>query len=291
DVIDSAVMGISLKPEGLHWQALAFSTETEFLSLSPNESQLLSEVPDTSIAVINGHQLDQVWSQVVRQSADNPVLGIGLSVMRRWAKSWNLDLDQDVFSWLDGEYAIALFPTQESSLPDVPLAGGILIESSQREVGEKTLAKLGEIAGNNPFLEKDTQLLGNTQVTTWEDPSQQPFVSYGWLQEERLMITVGTPFRILAQKQGERTLNASQQFRAIAQRLPKTNLGYIYFDLQQGITLLEDIPQQPLKNLSPEAKATLNSMQQIALTASQPEPSFRQIDLFLSLESTVTAGN
>ncbi|AFZ44764.1 hypothetical protein PCC7418_2622 [Halothece sp. PCC 7418] len=288
DIIESAVMGVSFEAEGLHLQTLALSAETNFLSLSPNDSQLLSEFPDSTLAVINGHQLDQVWSQVVRQSEDNPVLGIGLSVMRRWAKSWDLDLDQDVFSWLDGEYAIALFPTEESSLPNLPLAGGILIQSSQREVGEQTLAKLGKIAAKNPFLDQETETLGNTTITTWEDPSQQPLLSYGWLQDERLMVTVGTPFRIFAQQQGERALKNSRQFSAIAQQLPETNFGYIYLDMQQGMTLLETIPQQPLKNLSPEAKATLNSIRQIALTASQPKPSLRQIDLFLSLESTAT---
>ena len=35
--------------------------------------------------------------------------------------------------------------------------------------------------------------------------------------------------------------------------------------------------------VSPEAQAALNSIQKMALTASQPEPSVDQIDLFLSL--------
>jgi len=291
DVIESAVMGIELKPEGIHWQTLALSAETEFLTLPPNESQLLSEFPESTVALINGHQLDQLWSQLVDRSQETPLLRVGLSVMRRWARSWDLDLDQDVFSWLNGEYAIALFPTQESSLPNLPFAGGILIESSQPEIGEKTLGKLSNIARKNPFLTQETEILGNTEVTTWQDPSQQPFLSYGWLQEERLMVTVATPLRIFAEKQGENSLRNSPQFSAMAEHLPDSNFGYVYFDIKQAMTLLEAIPQHPLKKLSPQAKVTLNSMEQVALTAFQPEPSLRQIDIFLSLTATAIDQN
>jgi len=125
------------------------STASDVLTLPPNESQLLSELPERTIAVMNGHQLDQVWSQFVELSEQNPFLRTGLSLMRRWARARDLDLDQDVFSWLDGEYAIALFPATESTLPNLPLAGGILIESSQRDVGEIALSKLGKIAAEN----------------------------------------------------------------------------------------------------------------------------------------------
>jgi hypothetical protein len=211
--------------------------------------------------------------------------------MRRWARSWDLDLDQDVFSWLDGEYAIALFPTQESSLPNLPLAGGILIESSQREVGEQTLAKLTKIAAKNPFLTQETERLGNTEVTIWQDPSQQPLLNYGWLQKERLMITVATPLRIFAEKQGDNSLRNSPQFKAMAAHLPDSNFGYVYLNIKQAMTFLETMPQHPLKKLSPEAKATLNSLEQVALTAFQPEPSWRQIDLFLTLTSTTDDRN
>jgi len=77
----------------------------------------------------------------------------------------------------------------------------------------------------------------------------------------------------------------------MAQRLPGSNLGYIYFDMNQTIPLLESLPQEPLQDVSPEGKALLNSTRQMALTISQPAPSFRQLDLFLSLESTPNESN
>ena len=290
-IIESGVMGFEFQPEGIHSQTLVLSTATDFLTLSPNESHLLTALPERTIAVINGHQLDQVWSQFVERSEKNPFLRTGLSLMRRWARSREIDLDQDVFRWLDGEYAIALFPTTESTLPNLPLAGGILIESSQRDVGEAALSKFGKIAAENPFLEKTTATLGKTQVTTWRDRSEQPVVSYGWLEDKRLMVTLATPFRSFAQPQGKKTFGNSTPFTAMAQRLPDSNLGYIYFNMNQTIPFLESLPQNPLQDISSEGKALLNSTQQMALTVSQPAPSFRQLDLFLSLESTPNESN
>jgi len=41
-------------------------------------------------------------------------------------------------------------------------------------------------------------------VTTWRDRSEQPVVSYGWLEDKRLMVTLATPFRRFAQPQGKK---------------------------------------------------------------------------------------
>jgi hypothetical protein len=56
--------------------------------------------------------------------------------------------------------------------------------------------------------------------------------------------------------------------------------------MKQILTFLENLPQQPLQDISPEGKALFNSTQQMAITVSQPTPSFRQLDLFFALEST-----
>ena len=283
----SFVTGVALEAEGIYVQSIALiPEEEEVMTLPPNDSKLLAEFPEDTIAVMNGHGLSEIWSDIVRQSQDNPFLRVGVEGMRQAARSLDLDLDEEVFAWLDGEYAIGLFPTRQSSLSDLPIAGGILIESSRREVGEKTLSKLGAIGRSNPFLTEETEFLGRTEVTTWLDPSQRTMLTYGWLEEERLMMTVATPFRTFAQKQGKNSLKDSSHFSAIAQRLPASNFGYVYFDMNRALSTLETLPQQPLATMPPEVKATLDSIQQIGVTLSQPDSSFSQLDAFMALEST-----
>ncbi len=285
--IQSMAMGIDLKQEGVHLQTRAqVNSKQEFLSFEPSPNKLLRRLPDDTIALINGNDLNAIWSQIKARSEENESLKQGIESLEETVP---IDLDEEGFGWMDGEYAIAVFPTEKALFPGVAIGGAIFIESTQRERGEELLTTLGEMSQGMGEVTSRETTINNTDVTVWElQQLPQPVVSHGWLENDLLLLTIASPFNSMTEINQESSLQVSDKFSAIEQVFPNENFGYFYFDMKQAMTQLENSPQNPLKNTPPEAKAIMESIRQVGVTTSQPDTNTPQMDVFISLESRGT---
>jgi len=283
--IQSMAMGVDLKPKGVHLQTSAqVKSQEEPFEFDANKSQLLGKLPKDTIMSINGKNLSAIWSQLKERSENNPSLKKGIENFQEMVP---IDLDEEGFGWIDGEYAIALFPTQKSLFPEFGVGGALLIESSQPEKGKQLLTTLGDMSQGLGDVSSRETTMNNTNVTLWElQQLPQPVVSHGWLEKELLLLTIGTPFQSVTDTDQQNSLKVSDKFSAIEQLFPNQNSGYLYFDVEQAMTVLENLPQDPFQQTPREAKAIMKSLRQVGLTTSQPNPNTAQIDLFVSLESS-----
>ncbi len=127
---DKQIVSLALKPNGL----LAETSLLASSATSPPSSQLsqpiraLDYIPETAGLAISGvdlSNLDQsdlgkLWKQVTTAISGSQK-DITSSLMQPLAdlqKGWGIDLRHDIFSWVKGEYAIALLPHQEQINPD-----------------------------------------------------------------------------------------------------------------------------------------------------------------------------
>jgi len=95
-------------------------------------------------------------------------------------------------------------------------------------------------------------------------------------------MTVGIPY----QPQPNQPISKSEIFQASIANLPKNNLGYFFIDVEQIIAKAGGINNLPPTELTPEAKAFLESVRGIGITATMPDKTTSKIDVLFSLKQT-----
>lgn len=102
-----------------------------------------------------------------------------------------MDLDKEVFGWMDGEYALAVVPSTEGFLAQVGVGPVLMLQTSDRPAAEALLKKLDGIAQQN-LVRVSSREVGGVQVTEWADPAGQGvFLAHGWAEPDTLFVTMG----------------------------------------------------------------------------------------------------
>ncbi|MEM8781143.1 MAG: DUF3352 domain-containing protein [Cyanobacteria bacterium P01_G01_bin.49] len=284
DAIGSVVMGIAAQEQGLHLQAIAQFNPDSFKSLPSEVSgDILSTFPETTLMVMNGKNLAQGWSVLVEESAQDPELEDLVRQIRRGFSQANFDVDREVFGWLDGEFAMGMVTLERGGIANLGLAGIMMLETSDRQTGEEALTKLNQLAQSNPNIISNERNIDNIQVTEWTAGQQGIILSYGWLDNQKLRLNLGTSWETSDQQKAQQSLTKQPIFQTIESLLPKDNLGYFYLDFQQ---LTQQLKTFPGTLVDPDTEAVLNSIQGLGMTATLPNKSTSQLDLVLSIQST-----
>ncbi len=182
--VKSIVAGIGIEDNSLHFRGIAnLNQPLDLNTIKPVSPNLLQQLPQDTILMVNGNKINQAWSKISENSKTIPELDEVISQSREQFSHWlKLDLDQDIFSWIDGEFAFGLFPVNNNNL-----AGLVLLETSDRSQGEITLSKLENLSNQIPFLFIEEQTIEGITVKEWTT-LQHSFLSYGWVDNNSLLI-------------------------------------------------------------------------------------------------------
>ncbi len=283
--VKSVAIGVGVEEREVRFQAIAkLNPESIERGFKPVKGKVLSEFPADTIGLISGQGIGNIWSQFVAQSGKDPDLQVLVGRVRQFFQSMNLDVDKEVFGWLDGEFALGVIALEQGSFSDLGLGGTIILETSDRQTGQRSLEKLSQMAKFAPFIFVNQKNVRGTQVTEWKTPQPGVMLAYGWLNNKSLLITLGAPFVEVMKAKSGTSLAQSNNFQTITKSLPKTNLGYFYLDVEKAMSVANNLPQARANSIPPEANAMLNSIQGIAVTATMPDKSTSQLDMVFSLE-------
>jgi len=283
--VKSAVIGVGVDEQGIKIQAIAKLNpdlvEGFQQQLKPVKNKIISQFPDSTILLMNGQGLNKTWEELIKVGQEYPELEASLNQGKQLFKqSTNLDLETDIFAWMDGEYGIGIIQGKDS-YGNVAVGGIMIVETSDRPTTETTLTKVNQIAKYHPFIRiKDSNIQGK-QVTEWQTPQNKTFFSHGWLQDNSLLFSFITPFNEIINGQ---PLTQSETFSEITKALPQENLGYIYLDIEKAMSLSQNYPQTII--ISPEAKIILSSLRAVGFTASTPGNNSTQIDVIFLPKKT-----
>lgn len=245
---DSQFICLSLHPQGLLAES-NFLTNSEVIPVSPPLSQnvgALAYIPQGAGLVVSGINLNnlpnsdlgQLWKQAS---------GSGTDAISSWLKPWeNLGVKtQEIFSWVKGEYALAVLPHSGrgvdwvfvvEKLEDVPggiarldsiaAADGLSVSSfnwNQNTVfawTELTAAQTHTL--ERPSFNIEAEVRGvHTNVGNYE------IFASNWQTLAPLITNQNSP--IVGDRYFQDSINA----------LPQPNQGYVYLDWTQSRTLLE----------------------------------------------------
>ncbi len=294
---DSAEFFLWFPSDGLRVQSrINYSSPRPESALTFSPNTIVSQIPAATYLSFNGFNLSRDW-QLFRANASGQSLLQGLLLpLERFAReSLQLDLDKDIIPWMDGEYALFMFPTNQGFLPALEprlqLGFGLILETSDRPAAERFFARLDEYITqvSNGEVNLNRQEIAGQPVTSWEALNPQvgelqSLLAYGWASEKLLVITTGIGPMTELNPQPPVNLARAFNFQTATAPLPSPNSGYFYLNMGSFLSLIYNF-LPPFISDDPQAqsfKQVLGTIRSISATNSSSNIQER-VDFFFVL--------
>lgn len=288
--VQSAIirMGV-VDQEGIRVRVgFTLDAKTANLTYQSTEGKILDHLPQETFALINGRGVNQLWKMLINQAKTDSKVSEAVNRIREQFQSWKLDADQDIFSWMDGEFALGMISPSQGFLPPLGFGLGVVLETNDRRKTEATLTALNQVAEQN-FLQVKPRNLGGKEVTEWRDANGQSTVlGYGWVNGNTIFGGIGQPIVEMLAQTPKVSLRKDERFQRVSNSLPSPNGGYVYLNVDSGTSaLMKGLFQPQGGELRPEVKAITNSVRGVGVTFIQPNSLTGQLEAIVSLKPNV----
>ncbi len=280
--VKSMVAGVGLDNVGVRMKAQANLDPLVKFPYQNTDSRVVSQLPADTFAMVSGQGISTWWSALV-ESKDYPDLNQALQQMRAQTKSVNIDLDKEVFGWMNGEFAVAAIPSTPAVLAPVGFGAAFVFHTSDRQTAESTFTKLDTLAKSQQVNIAQRNISGK-DVTEWQIPLQGALLTHGWLDQDTVFVALGGPVADALTAPKNQSLDSSENFKVVAGSLPKPNGGYFYLDMDKTMSLVNRFYSTPHQPISPEASTILNSIRGLGVTATSPDKSTSRMEMLLALK-------
>ncbi|MDZ8188496.1 MAG: DUF3352 domain-containing protein [Nostoc sp. ChiSLP02] len=277
--VKSVVAGIGIDDAGVRVKAIAnLDPQLIKYQYQSTPGNIVGQFPAETFALVSGNGINRGWETVVEQSKDSPELKQALEQMRGQLKFVNIDLDKDIFGWMNGEFGLAAIPSNQGVLASVGFGGALVFDTSDRKTAEATFTKLDTLA-KTQNINITNRNIGGKDITEWQIPQQGALLAHGWLDQDTVFVAVGGPVADALANRKSESLDKSEAFKAVTGSLQKPNSGYFYLDMDKTKTL-------PVINslVSSEANTILSSIRGFGITATSPDKSTSELEMLLALK-------
>ncbi len=306
ELYNSQIISLALNPKGLLAET-TFLTSSEIVSPSAPLSKpvgALQYIPASAGLAISGSNLSNLANSDLAKlwrQATATIYGSEEDVVSRLAKPladvqkrWGINLPEDIFSWVQGEYAIALLPEKEQTTPH-----WIFVVEKSEDV-EQGVARLDAIASSNglsisPLTINKQKISAWTELTTATKKSDDKEGASFSIETkvQGLHTTLGnyeiftsdleTMDEILTAK--DNSIIDNRNFQDSIAAIPRPNQGYIYLDWTKSQNLLER--QVPiLKLVEVLGKPFFNNLRSLTVSSYGTEPRSLKGGVFFKLHNS-----
>jgi hypothetical protein len=281
--IQSVVAGFGVNDEGIRVKAVTRLDPSA--SIPPGQAspdQIVTQFPTNTIALVSGYGISNVWSSVVQEADNNPQVSEAVDSIRQQTQAVGIDADQDIFSWMTGEFGFGLVPANEGLVAQAGMGVALVLDSSDPDTTNATFEKLSGLAGVWATVEQTD--IDGTSMTQWKLPNGEVLLGYGWVDDDTFFLAVGDPVIQAIAQPADGSLAQSEKFKAAIASLPAQNDGYFYLDIAGLVATLKQTPfGLQMNTLPPEANATVEAFESIAATNSWPNPQTSEFDMLVRL--------
>jgi len=289
---NSLAVAVGVNRRGLLAQtALVTSRENTASPTLSEPVQALQYIPSASPFAVASTDLRNFWADLSSAvSANAEVSKLVDRAIADIQQNWGVNLQQDIFNWVQGEYALAVVPSS-SNTPDWIFAAEKSADSAS------AIDKLDEIARSKEYS-IGSFTLRNQKITAWTQLTTSS--NYGKENNRKSAIeteakgvraTVGkyeiftTSVEAMdaALKAAETgSLVANQDFQTSIEPLPPANDGYFYLDWPSSRAIWEkQIPLLRLIELS--ARPFFDHLRSLTVTSTGEITGIRKATIFMRL--------
>lgn len=296
---ETLALGLSLNRLGLVAQTALLGSEANDSSREPTLSEpvaALQYIPAQSALAIAGTNLNQLWTQLSsgegREDALQPLLEQAVASLQ---SRWGIQLPEDIFSWVQGEYALSMMPRPDRGNPD-----WIFVAQKGSDAAESSIEHLDAVAKQRG-LSVGSLPLGDTTITAWTKlvTSATPVGS----KDKHLMkleaqvggvhtavgdyeiFTTSIEAMNQALKGVDNSLVKSDRFNNAIAPLPQPNDGYLYLDWRESGTLIER--QLPIvRVVELVAKPFFEHLRSLSVSSYGSDKGVQRSKLFFRLDNT-----
>jgi len=290
--LNSLAVAVGVNRRGLLAQtALVTSRENTASPTLSEPVQALQYIPSASPLAVASTDLRNFWADLSSAvSANVEVSNLVDRTLANIQQVWGVNLPQDIFDWVQGEYALAVLPNSSNS------ADWIFAAENSAD-SQKAIDKLDEIARSKEYS-IGSFTLRNQKITAWTQLTTNQ--NYGKENNRKSAIeteakgvraTVGKyeifttsveamDAALEAAETG--SLVANQDFQTSIEPLPPSNDGYFYLDWPSSRAIWEkQIPLLRLIELS--ARPLFDHLRSLTVTSTGEITGIRKATIFMRL--------
>ncbi|MGQ9626331.1 MAG: DUF3352 domain-containing protein [Anaerolineae bacterium] len=208
----------------------------ETMRQKPNLHRALGFAPAETIFYLSGQDLSLLWEYVLEMLGRKPGFREGVQDLE---KELDLNLEQDVFSWTTGEYALSVLPDPGGFMgqKDVPLGLLILVEIKDKKMAQDKMEKIAGALAEQLMAQPKEVYISGVKMHTLSVPSENITLGYGFIED---FLAIGTSRQILRQavEAPDHPIKEMEELQAAIEPLPAHNTGYIYLDIQKTFELI-----------------------------------------------------
>ncbi len=196
-----------------------------------SRNQAVAAVPDDVLFVASGYRLEGIFDQLAAFLSPDDTESFDQSI-GELEEQLGINLENDLFNWADGEYALALIEDPAGLMGDQenPLGVAVLIEASDRRAAERGMNRIAvnlEAQGGERFMDETIAGFGFRTIT---DPYADITLGYGFVGDFVVIGSSRLALNELANASGS-PLAKNATFREAIAPLPEKNSGYVYLDM------------------------------------------------------------
>jgi hypothetical protein len=232
-------------------------------------STAIKKLPADTLMMVNVDlsSFNQGWSAMLEASQEIPESKRVFDGMRNLVKRFTgLNVEEDLVNWMDEEFALAITPSSKPIAPQFPISGNFLVGTSKPAEAAKSLTKLDSFIQKSVppnIVNKSQTKVDGKEITQWDTFQKQTLFSYGWLDKNTLLTSIGDNIGNSSIGKGE-SLDQNPKFKDLASQFPQKNFGYFYWNLADSVKL---IPPAQLQLSTPGQQSFIQSLD-AALTTS-----------------------
>lgn len=292
EITQTLTVTFSLKSQGLVAQTALIGVTGEANQSPALESPVaaLDYLPDNSILAIAGTDLHHFWQEIqTGLDPESPLQLVANKGINLLNQRLGLNLPEEVFDWVQGEFSLALVPNPDGGNPDWLF---VAEKTPDREFTpilehfDQLAQEGGYSVGELPLL--DTTVTAWTKLQTATEKTKQlarldAQVKGVYAQTDRYLF-LATSIEALSQGIAPKktSLIESKRFQKAITALPTANDGYIYVDWNQSEPILtKNLPLVRVAELA--VKPFFNHLRSLTLSSQGSDNRVRRATIFFNL--------
>lgn len=273
--------GISLK--GISW----LNTQSKrVLPVENRAGNIQNRIPGETLMMLSVSNLQRVWSEYVSTSNNNPLSPFAPQDFRKQVKTLTtLDLEQDLLSWMQKEFAICIIPNSPQAGTSENFRAGlvVMVQASDRQKAENALQKLDEAMRNQFQFQTQTATIANKPVINWVSPYGTVTATHGWLDGDVVFFVLGGPVTDQLIPQPNQTLANTQLFQQTVPTELNPPNALFFLDVEKTAQHFN------LSSLFPNQKNLISATQTIGLTTAINDNRSIRYDVLLKLKKAINS--